>query len=307
MVLSKKNKIILIVSSVTVGSMILLLGIILVLIKNYTSTIWHSDYGYIDSKTSISEEGFSPETIGQDLNSSRSMELDSLNYDEANVDSKIRKSGTVNLIVDDLDKANENISDILDGYNGSIISSNESGQGNSKSISVTIKVPVEYFEDVYEEVQDVGTEVEYASYYTDDVTMEYTDLESRLRNLQVAENQLIKILETAETVEDTLAVYNQLTNTRSQIEVIKGQLKYLDSQVDYSYLTVNLSLSDVGKDVKDEKWEPFGVFKNAISSLVDFGIFIVNGLIWVFVFLPVVLIPIFIIIAVVKKKAKKKK
>jgi len=306
MVLSKKNKIILTVSSVTVGSIILLLGIILVLIKNYTSTIWHSDYGYIDS-TSISEEGFSPESIGQDLNSSRSMELESSNYDEANVDSKIRKSGTVNIRVDDLNISNDAVLDLLDGYNGSVVSSYQSGEGNGKSISLTIKVPVEHFDDIYQDMQNIEGEVEYASYYTDDVTREYTDLESRLRNLEATESQLVKILETAETVEDTLAVYNQLSSTRTQIEVIKGQLKYLDSQVDYSYLTINLSLSDIGKDIKDQKWQPIGVFKNAIASLVNFGIFMVDALIWVFVFSPIVLIPIFIVIAIVKKKAKKKK
>ena len=306
MVLSKKNKIILTVSSVTVGSIILLLGIILVLIKNYTSTIWHSDYGYIDS-TSISEEGFSPESIGQDLNSSRSMELESSNYDEANVDSKIRKSGTVNIRVDDLNISNDAVLDLLDGYNGSVVSSYQSGEGNGKSISLTIKVPVEHFDDIYQDMQNIEGEVEYASYYTDDVTREYTDLESRLRNLEATESQLVKILETAETVEDTLAVYNQLSSTRTQIEVIKGQLKYLDSQVDYSYLTINLSLSDIGKDIKDQKWQPIGVFKNAIASLVNFGIFMVDALIWVFVFSPIVLIPIFIVIAIVKKKARKKK
>jgi uncharacterized lipoprotein YehR (DUF1307 family) len=305
MALSKKKRVILIVSSITVGSIILLLGIILVLVKNYNSTIWHSDYGYIDSKTSISNEGFSPQSIGEDLDYSRSMELDSSNYDEANLDSKIRKSGNVNIIVDDLDSSNDEVLDVLDGYNGSVVSSYQSGRGNSKSISLTIKVPVENFEDIYQDIQGLDGEVEYASYYTDDVTMEYTDLESRLKNLEATENQLVKILETADTVEDTLAVYNQLSTTRSQIEVIKGQLKYLDSQVDYSYLTINLSLSDIGKDVKDEKWQPFGVLKNAIASLVDFTISIVDALIWVFVFSPVILIPAFIIKAIVKKRSKK--
>jgi hypothetical protein len=132
-------------------------------------------------------------------------------------------------------------------------------------------------------------------------------LQSRLKNLKATETQLVKILETADTVEDTLAVFNQLSSTRSQIEVLEGQIKYLDNQVDYSYLTVYLSLSDVGKEVKDEKWEPLGVVKNAFSALVDFGIGIVDMLIWVIVFSPVILIPLALVLLIIKKRKKGKK
>jgi hypothetical protein len=302
MALSKNLKKTLVIGSIVFGSLIILVGVFVVmnLFKSTLSeTFYNSNYG--EGIAPADEDSYS---ISESFEK-RSMELDSYNYDEANVDSKIRKSGSMNITVDDLESSNDEVLSILKGFNGSVVSSSQSGTGNNKSISITLKVPVEYFEDLYETIKDIDGELEYASYYTDDVTQEYVDLESRLKNLEATETQLVKILDTAETVEDTLAVYNQLTSTRSQIEVIKGQLKYLDNQVDYSYLTVTLSLSDIGKDVKDEKWEPLGVLKNAVASLVDFGIFIVDSLIWVVVFSPVVLIPAFIIISIVKKKAKK--
>lgn len=302
--LSDKKKKIILISSIVGFLLIGLVGIFLLFYapKQYLSkTVDDLDYSIGTSPTY--EESYAYPEAGID----RGMELDSLNYDEANTESKIRKSGSINLTVESLEEANDEVLDILDNYNGSVVSSNESGVGNNKSISITLKVPVKYFENLFEEVKDIEGKVDYASYYTDDVTQEYTDLQSRLKNLKATETQLVKILETADTVEDTLAVFNQLSSTRSQIEVLEGQIKYLDNQVDYSYLTVNLSLSDVGKEVKDEKWEPFGVVKSAFSALVDFGIGIVDLLIWVIVFSPVILIPLAIVLLIIKKRKKGKK
>jgi hypothetical protein len=304
MPLSKKTKNILLIASISVISLIAVVGIFVVI--NFSK-----DSGYLETMDFNYQGGVTPSYeepyAFEDSVTERSMELDALNYDESNRENKIRKSGTVNLTVENLNKANDEVQKVLYNYNGSVVSSNESGIGNNRTVSLTLKVPVEYFEDTYQSIKEVNGEVSYASYYTDDVTQEYIDLESRLRNLEATEEQLVKILETAETVEDTLAVYNQLSSTRSQIEVIKGQLKYLDNQVDYSYLTVTLSLSDVGKEVKDEKWEPLGVFKNAFSALVQLGIKILDSFIWIFVFSPVILIPLLIIFLIVKKRKKGKK
>jgi hypothetical protein len=263
---------------------------------------------FIFSRTNISwdEEGSSPTdaVIQKDLGESRTWDLDSLNYDEANTDSKIRKTGVINLTVDDTESISEEINSIVDSYDGNIVSSSQRGEGNDKYFSITIKIPVEYFEDIYTDVKDIDGELTSASYYTDEVTQEYTDLQSRLKNLETTEAQLLNILKDATTVEDTLSVFEQLTTIRSQIEVLKGQIKYLDNQVDYSYLTVNISLSDTGKEITDDQWRPLGVLKTAFSALIDFGIFLANGLIWVIVFLPIAAIIVGIIFLIKRFKRK---
>jgi len=300
MIPPKKKKKSLIIISISIGVALILLAIVygISLILNNPGKYMVSE----DFVGSLSQEMAYPETSDY----SGEFELDASNYDEANTESKIRKVGSVNITVDDIDVGNDSVTDIFSKYNGTVVSSSVRGEGNDKTLTVTLKVPVEYFEDIYEKIQDIDGEITYASYYTDDVTQEYTDLESRLRNLEVTESQLIKILNTATTVEDTLSVYTQLSSTRSQIELIKGQLKYLDNQVDYSYLTVNLSLSDVGKDVSDEQWKPFGIVKTAFSALLGLGIFIVDLLIWLVVFSPVIAV-IVIIVVLLRKRAKNKK
>ena len=56
------------------------------------------------------------------------------------------------------------------------------------------------------------------------MTSDYTDLQSRLRNLEDAEEQLRTIMDSAFNTEDVLTVYNRLVEVREQIEVIKGQI-----------------------------------------------------------------------------------
>ena len=73
-----------------------------------------------------------------------------------------------------------------------------------------------------------------------DVTAEFTDLESRLRNAQATERQLLEIMGRAETVEDTLAVQRELGAVREQVEVFQGQLNVLASQTSLSTITIYL-------------------------------------------------------------------
>jgi hypothetical protein len=242
---------------------------------------------------------------GEDYVYEESYRKDADDYSASNTESKLKKQGTVNILVDDLDTSYNSVYDILQNYEGQLISNYESGEGNDRAISLTLKVESSKFENIYVELKEVEGEIVYASYSTEDVTMEYTDLESRLNNLEATETQLVKILEDATTVSDTLEVYNELTNIRSQIEVIKGQLKYMDSQVDYSYITVTLGLSESGMDIVDEAWKPLGVVKNAFSALVELGKGIANLVIWILVFSPVVGIVVAIVMLAKQRKSKK--
>jgi len=226
-------------------------------------------------------------------------------YSTSNTESRLKKQGTIDILVEDLDISYNAVYEIMYNYDGQLISSYESGEGNDRTISITIKIPSSDFENVYAELKDIEGDVKYASYSTEDVTMEYTDLESRLINLESVEDQLMDILDTASTVSDTLDVYSELTNIRSQIEVIKGQLEYMDNEVDYSYITVSLGLSESGIDIVDDTWRPLGVFKSAFSALVDMAKTVVNSLIWVVIFSPVIALVVLVILFATKKKIKK--
>jgi hypothetical protein len=112
-------------------------------------------------------------------------------------------------------------------------------KGEMTSGTVTMRVPAKEFDNTIAAIKKVGT-VNSLNIKTDDVSEEYVDLESRLKNFQAQEAQLLNIMTKAQTVDETLKVQEQLTAVQGEIEVIKGRMQYLDNRVDYSTITVTV-------------------------------------------------------------------
>ena len=219
-------------------------------------------------------------------------------------ESRLIKTGSINVEVDDIDNTLELISDIVKSYPTSIMDLNDYGRGLDRMVSLTIRVEQSKFEMLYDEIQSLEGEFYLSSISVSDVTETIVDLETRLNNYRNVEAQFLRILESAETVEDTLAVYNEINRVRLEIERIEVQLKNLETQTDYSYIYVNISQSSVGAELKDEKWRPVGVFRDALRSLVLFGQFLGSLFIWIVVFIPVILVFVVPIIIIRKKRKK---
>ena len=90
------------------------------------------------------------------------------------------------------------------------------------------------------EVKNLATDIRSENVSGQDVTAEYTDLTSRRNNLERAEAQLQEIMASATKTEDVLNVFNQLTQIRGEIEVIKGQMKYYEESSNFSAINVEL-------------------------------------------------------------------
>jgi len=110
-------------------------------------------------------------------------------------------------------------------------------EGNLTSGSVTIRIPSNKYSSVINKIKEMGT-VKSTSSTGQDVTQEYTDLESRLRNYQAQEEVLLDLMKQSKKVSDSLEVQRELSNVQEQIEVIKGRMDYLDDLVSFSTIEV---------------------------------------------------------------------
>ena len=75
-----------------------------------------------------------------------------------------------------------------------------------------------------------------------DVTDEYVDLDSNLRNLQASEAAILKLMDRATQIQDVLSLQRELTNIRGQIERIQGRKTYLERRTDMATITLALRL-----------------------------------------------------------------
>ena len=78
-----------------------------------------------------------------------------------------------------------------------------------------------------------------------DVTDEYVDLGSRLKNQHATQEALLGLLERATTVEAALEVQRDLSRVQEEVERLSGRIKFLEESAAFSIIRVNLRLAPI--------------------------------------------------------------
>jgi hypothetical protein len=154
---------------------------------------------------------------------------------------QIVKTGSMSLEVSDLNTALAKAKANIVAIGGNIAASQTYGTGDQVSASVTYRLPVESWDQALSDLHAMGkllTEQTNVS----DVTAQVVDIGARLTNLQATETALLGIMTRATAITDVLAVQNQLTTVRGEIEQLTAQRDYLKNQAAMSTLTVTFSL-----------------------------------------------------------------
>jgi len=136
--------------------------------------------------------------------------------------------------------------------------------------SITVRIPSERLDEALEKIKADVVDVTYENRYGEDVTNQYVDLDSRLTVLRATEKSFLEILEKAETTEDTLAVYAQLRQSQTEMEVIEGQMKYYRESAALSAVTVRLVAEETVKPIEIGGWKLQGTANDAIQDLIRF-------------------------------------
>jgi hypothetical protein len=233
------------------------------------------------------------------------------------VDRLVIKNASLSLVVKDPTESVNHITALAEGLGGFVVNSNvyqysTDASGNKiMSASITIRVPAAKLGEALSQLKGMAVEVQNENISGEDVTAQYTDLESQLKNLEAAEAQLQKILEKATRTEDVLNVFNQLTMIRGQIEQVKGQMKYYSESAAMSLISLSLIPDALSQPIEVGGWKPEGVAKEALEALVRALQNIATGLIWAGVYLlPLALVfgvPGFLIIRLALRRMRKPK
>jgi Domain of unknown function (DUF4349) len=216
-------------------------------------------------------------------------------------------TGTMSLEVNDTEEVVAKMTDILKANQGYISSRSftRSGSGKLRG-SVTIRVPAASLESVLSQIKALAMRSLSEDSKSEDVTQQYIDLDARRKNLEAYEVELTKLLDTVREktgkAEDLLAVYNQLTEVRGQIEQIKGQQQYLENTSSLATFTLEL-VPHEEVTVIEEGWNPGSTARTALHALVqslqalaDIAIYVLLFFLPVLVLLVLPLLVIFLIV-----------
>lgn len=130
------------------------------------------------------------------------------------------------------------LANLVSGY---VADSSTSEGGIAPSGEVTLRVPVGRFDDTITRARGItGVKVLALKTSATDVTSKYVDLQARLKALQDTRDVFLTLLSKAQTIGETLAVQQHVTDVQSQIEQLQGQIKVLANQSALSTLTVTV-------------------------------------------------------------------
>jgi len=115
----------------------------------------------------------------------------------------------------------------------------------SSSAYVVIRVPSADYQKVLGQVMALGSFVSESS-NSNDVSVQYTDMNATLASLRTEQNALLKLLNQTASINSTLAVESQLQQVDQQINSVESQILQTRTLIDYA--TINVTVTEAAQN-----------------------------------------------------------
>jgi hypothetical protein len=217
---------------------------------------------------------------------------------------KVIQSADLAIVVNDPQTRMTEISKMAQDMGGYVVSSNlyQTSTSLGKQVpeaTIVVRVPAEKLDEALASVKKGAGDVQYENRTGQDVTNAYVDLQAQLKAKEAAEAQLLKIMNDAVRAEDVLNTYMQVQSIQTEIEQLKGQIKYYDEAVALSSISVRLIAEEGTQPIEVGPWKPVGAAKQAIEDLIifvqNFADFLIRFIIFVLPALILIALPLLIV------------
>lgn len=170
-------------------------------------------------------------------------------------------------------------------YGGFVAGSNLRDSDAGREATLTLRLPSARLSEALSDLRSIGRKVTDESRATQDVTEEFTDIESNVRNLRSTETQILALMERATKIEEVLALQRELTGIRGQIERLEGRRRVLENRSDFA--TISIRLVEPLASAPRDGWSPLETAAQALAALSRFAERLGTLAIWLLVFLPI--------------------
>jgi hypothetical protein len=162
----------------------------------------------------------------------------SSNPENKSIEQKIIRNGNLKFETSNLETTYEQIKTAVKKGKATIQNDSEGKDYGTIYRRITVRIPSENFDSF---LKDISAGVDYfdnKEITSQDVTEEYIDIDARLKAKKKLENRYLELLSKATKMSEMLAIEAQLSAIREEIEAKEGQLRYLQSQVSLSTVTI---------------------------------------------------------------------
>lgn len=217
-------------------------------------------------------------------------------------DRYVVKNGQVSLEVEDVRATATKVMDLAKSLGGYVSSRSDSlPVVGRRTVAMQVRVPADQFEAVLAQIDTMGTVIN-ESVRAEEVTEQFLDTDSRVRNLKQTEQRILTHLERATQLEEILRVEQEVTRVRGEIEQLEGRLRFLSDKIAFSSLDVTLT-----EEAKMQTLTPpssfsvASVFGDAWRSLAGLGQRVIVVIVWVGVW-AIVWIPLLVVLMLVVRR-----
>jgi hypothetical protein len=145
----------------------------------------------------------------------------------------ITKRANIIVEVDRLDDAKKGLETIIEKSGGHIVHDSL----YEDRYNASLKVPSIKLQAILDKISNLGDKIS-QSISQDDVTNQFVDNEARLKNLILFRDKMKNLLNQTTNIEEILKIERELRRVQTEIDSIKGRLKYLKDAVSLSPIEV---------------------------------------------------------------------
>lgn len=164
---------------------------------------------------------------------------------------KLVYTGSVSIDTTEYDRTVADIRDLIARYDCLIAEAQETDSDTSwrdpdrgasaRRFDWTLRVPSDRFDELMTGIGAVHGHINSRSQSASDLTKTYRDNETEIAALQVQEARLLQFMEEAQSVSELLEIEDRLSDVRLELEYLKNANNTIDSQVQYSTVSVYVS------------------------------------------------------------------
>ncbi len=203
--------------------------------------------------------------------------------DAVQYEDKIIRTAQVYMESDDAQKCYDTLKKFAEDNGGREMNVSKESDSYSDYISVTITATLKIAPDkldAFIELAEKTDTVTSSSISSDDVTTEYYDIKIRLESKKKSLENYYKLLEEAETIQESLEIQSYITDLTAEIESMEGWLKYYDSKVDLSTIELTIVQRDKTPSVVEDDFEWDSLSFSDVVTLIKNGFLSVLNFLW---------------------------
>lgn len=223
------------------------------------------------------------------------------------IERKIIRNAELSLEADAPEEAQQKITTIVESKKGYVVTSTQKGSDVTSVkrdiVTMTVRVPAEKFNEALDEIRQTGSRILVETVKGQDVTDEFIDIEANLKTKKALEEQFLEIMKRSNSVVDALNVQRELANVRGEIEKIEGRKRFLESQSNFSTITITLRTpTAISGSSKGFFYRLTDAVSTGFDGALSFILFFVTAIIALLPFLILVVLPIWLILRYLWRK-----